>query len=284
MIFISNKYNVWYFNITAQAQLRNVAEKYEIHHIVPRSLGGTDEPNNLVKLTLKEHLVVHHLLTKITMGEDRVKMIYSFNMMSNFKKYNGKKYTKIREEFYKAHSIRMSGENHPNYGKKQKKSTIEKRLKNTNRDSLKSQLGKKKELHPSYGKSLTDRHKEAISNTSKGHKKPAGFMAGTQNSNYGKRHPGSRTGSKNAMYGLIGGDNPNFGSRRTEEQKYNLKIGKIQENIEVYLSVVNRLQSKESVDFISKETGISQSVVYKIKNGSHIIHQYIKKNAVYIKK
>ena len=60
MIFISNKYNVWYFNITAQAQLRNAAEKYEIHHIVPRSLGGTDEPNNLVKLTLKEHLVVHH--------------------------------------------------------------------------------------------------------------------------------------------------------------------------------------------------------------------------------
>lgn len=38
---------------------------YESHHILPRCLGGTDENENLVLLTAKEHYIVHELLTKI---------------------------------------------------------------------------------------------------------------------------------------------------------------------------------------------------------------------------
>lgn len=37
----------------------------EKHHIVPRCLGGTDEKENLVRLTPEEHYVAHQLLTKI---------------------------------------------------------------------------------------------------------------------------------------------------------------------------------------------------------------------------
>jgi|694.fasta_scaffold01636_31 hypothetical protein len=33
-----------------------------IHHIVPKHLGGTDEPNNLIELTIEEHAEAHRVL------------------------------------------------------------------------------------------------------------------------------------------------------------------------------------------------------------------------------
>lgn len=42
MIFIKNKYHTWYFNIIKKAQLRSIPENDEVHHIVPRSLGGSN--------------------------------------------------------------------------------------------------------------------------------------------------------------------------------------------------------------------------------------------------
>jgi hypothetical protein len=41
---------------------------YEIHHIVPRHLGGSDEPNNLVGLTPEEHFYSHWFLANIHGG------------------------------------------------------------------------------------------------------------------------------------------------------------------------------------------------------------------------
>jgi len=35
---------------------------YERHHILPRSLGGSNDPQNLVKLTVREHYIAHRLL------------------------------------------------------------------------------------------------------------------------------------------------------------------------------------------------------------------------------
>ena len=35
---------------------------YHIHHIVPRHMGGTDDPSNLIKLTVEEHAEAHRLL------------------------------------------------------------------------------------------------------------------------------------------------------------------------------------------------------------------------------
>lgn len=49
------------------ARARNrVFEGYaELHHVVPRCLGGTDDPSNLVSLTAGEHYVAHQLLVKM---------------------------------------------------------------------------------------------------------------------------------------------------------------------------------------------------------------------------
>lgn len=37
----------------------------EVHHIVPKCLGGSNDPENLTRLTAKEHFVAHRLLAKI---------------------------------------------------------------------------------------------------------------------------------------------------------------------------------------------------------------------------
>jgi len=52
---------------------------YEIHHIVPRCVGGTNEESNLVKFTYREHYIAHHLLTK--MYSSHVGIRYSFLCM-----------------------------------------------------------------------------------------------------------------------------------------------------------------------------------------------------------
>ena len=39
-------------------------ERLEVHHIVPRSLGGADDVENLVALTIREHYVAHLVFDK----------------------------------------------------------------------------------------------------------------------------------------------------------------------------------------------------------------------------
>jgi hypothetical protein len=83
-MYLDNKYTRWYNKIVENANLRTIQNGYtENHHIIPRSFGGNDEPTNLVKLTAKEHFICHLLLTKMTTGNDRYKMIYALHMLSN---------------------------------------------------------------------------------------------------------------------------------------------------------------------------------------------------------
>ena len=35
---------------------------YHIHHIIPKHMGGNDDPSNLIKLTIEEHAEAHRLL------------------------------------------------------------------------------------------------------------------------------------------------------------------------------------------------------------------------------
>jgi len=57
-----------------------VEEYTEVHHIVPRCMGGTNHKDNLVRLTAREHFVAHQLLIKIY-PKNR-KLIFAAAMMS----------------------------------------------------------------------------------------------------------------------------------------------------------------------------------------------------------
>lgn len=50
---------------------------FQLHHIIPKSMGGSNDGLNIAILTPREHFVVHHLLHKIHGG----KMTVAFRMM-----------------------------------------------------------------------------------------------------------------------------------------------------------------------------------------------------------
>ncbi len=74
-------------------RLRRTDEKYrEVHHILPRTLGGLDEESNLVIIKLEEHLLLHGLLCRV----------YPYNraMYKAFiRMYYGEKYHVVYEKF-----------------------------------------------------------------------------------------------------------------------------------------------------------------------------------------
>lgn len=54
-------------SIIIRAQSRTLPSDIYIekHHIIPKSMGGSNSKDNLVKLTAREHYIIHWLLYKI---------------------------------------------------------------------------------------------------------------------------------------------------------------------------------------------------------------------------
>lgn len=85
-------YEKIYYNIINKAlrkeisgqRYKNKNNYFETHHIKPRSLGGSDNKNNLVLLTPKEHYLCHWLLVKIYDKDtiERKKMLKAWFMMA----------------------------------------------------------------------------------------------------------------------------------------------------------------------------------------------------------
>ena len=62
-------YSKHYEALIAKAKARGKPEGYvERHHVVPRSLGGSNSRNNLVWLTAREHFIAHVLLAHVYGG------------------------------------------------------------------------------------------------------------------------------------------------------------------------------------------------------------------------
>ena len=163
----------------------------EKHHILPKSLGGSDDSSNIIILTAREHFIAHWLLWKAYGG----KMIYAFNMMNkNNEIKSSRVYSSLREDFAAEHSKNMRGvnsrENHPLWGKNHSQETKDKisnnlkdlysnpedhpffgkkHSKDTKDKISKSRLGKYVgENHPRFGIILDQSIKDKISNSLKG--------------------------------------------------------------------------------------------------------------------
>lgn len=96
----------------------------ELHHITPRSIGGSDSTENLVKLTAREHYIAHALLAEIYEKESHewYKMNHAFMMMrgSNIHQeryYNSRYYDLKKKDFSKVMSYNQSGEKNSQHGK-----------------------------------------------------------------------------------------------------------------------------------------------------------------------
>tara|TARA_R110001592_G_scaffold6022_2_gene32637 strand:- start:155 stop:826 length:672 start_codon:yes stop_codon:yes gene_type:complete len=83
---------------------------YEKHHIIPRSIGGTNKKDNLVLLTAQEHYKAHELLALA--NPDNNSLLYAWNMMS-CRTGSGQAYAILKERHSKIMSERFKGKKLP---------------------------------------------------------------------------------------------------------------------------------------------------------------------------
>ena len=107
-------YQKVYYQIIDRARVGNRKKGYEIyyeiHHILPRCLGGSNKKENLVLLTGREHFLAHWLLIRIYLGNS--KLAFAFWGMCNQKSIGqedrhiagSRAYGEAKESYSKAHS------------------------------------------------------------------------------------------------------------------------------------------------------------------------------------
>jgi hypothetical protein len=89
-INVTSIYWIRYQNFINSRQNRVIphGEITEMHHIIPKCAGGHDTPDNIVKLTYREHFIAHWLLSKVGIGTTEYKLKFAFGMMSVSSKSN----------------------------------------------------------------------------------------------------------------------------------------------------------------------------------------------------
>lgn len=188
-MYLNNKYNRYYYNIINNSLSRTLdtVQYYERHHIIPKSLKGTNQPSNIAILTAREHFVCHLLLTRMTTGSDRHKMVHALWCMVN--KKNSRRYTPTSRLYESAKKQRSEilksrrGKNHPNYGKKHPERTSD-----TFTDEWRANISKSKQgVVPAAVPKGSTRGAE-FSNTLSARKKEL-FTLNKDNPNYNKRPP-----------------------------------------------------------------------------------------------
>jgi len=119
-------YNKLYSRFLESRPLRTKQKNdgLERHHILPRSLGGTNTADNLIALTAREHWIAHRLLSYCYIGERRAKMIYALIRLSGGTSHRipGRVYARLRQAVGRLHSRAMKKTwQDPNYIAKFKK-------------------------------------------------------------------------------------------------------------------------------------------------------------------
>ena len=90
----------------------------EKHHIIPKSMGGTDSKENLVRLTAREHFIIHWLLKKIYKNKQMTYAFFAMTKMGNKtqKRYLSRSFQYARKAMSEYLSIARSGDKHPMFG------------------------------------------------------------------------------------------------------------------------------------------------------------------------
>lgn len=202
------KYNnqVWYLKtyeslmIKAQSRCLNKSKLdyyTELHHILPKCLGGDDKRKNLVLLTAREHIIAHMLLSCVFPDNKKLVIavtamflsggssdIYYKDKIENrqeaMKRISSRLVAKFREEAAKAKiGVKRTPEQiqhmkeaaarirHKKLGKKQPRETVEKRRQKL-LERLKKEDAKERQKYASNkGKKFSEEHRRRISESLK---------------------------------------------------------------------------------------------------------------------
>lgn len=184
-MFHPNKYTRWYYSIIDRAKSQDRKKYsvddsrylyYEAHHIVPKSLGGTNNKENIVLLNAKEHFIVHILLPKMCISMKHIQqMLNALFRMKQKTKHQQERYFNARlYEYAKKHII----------------CTEEKREKHRNRVSCLNTLTGEYEQVTTEVFHISP-HLVGLNSGRRGQKRSDEFRqnrTGSQNSFYGKKH------------------------------------------------------------------------------------------------
>lgn len=175
----------------------------ENHHIIPKSLGGNDDVDNLVCLSSREHYIAHALLVKIHEKNENtyLKMLWAFNgmrhMQSEYQKRivgNSHLYASLKGKYKHSEKtkIKMSESAKGHIVTQETKDKISKKRKEMYvNGEIEYMVGEK---NPMFGKELTDEHKIKMSKSLKGKTKNITELDRIQRSE-------RFTGKNNPMYG-----------------------------------------------------------------------------------
>lgn len=129
-MYLINKYSICYNNIINRAKARVLVEYSEVHHIIPKSIGGTNNKENLVRLTAREHFICHLLLIRMVQGKAKYQMQKAISMMTVRNKFQkryritSRQFEKIKKESSIAMSILTKGK--PKHSPESKKKLSDK--------------------------------------------------------------------------------------------------------------------------------------------------------------
>jgi len=101
-MYLDNKYTRIYYALVTRAKSRTLDESIYIerHHIVPKSLGGNNKKDNIVKLTPREHFICHLLLPKMLEGISKRKMSFALTNFTNRARHGTTEIYKIGSRTY----------------------------------------------------------------------------------------------------------------------------------------------------------------------------------------
>ena len=105
-----NRYNKFIGVLKAQT----INGYYELHHIIPKSSGGSNDKSNLVALTARQHYIAHWMLWK-AYGENMTRAFFMMSSVGRYERVSSKTYDKARKDYSAQVKIQMA--NKPNIPK-----------------------------------------------------------------------------------------------------------------------------------------------------------------------
>lgn len=130
-----------YYQLIEKRQQILVEGYSEKHHILPKCLKGTNNTENLVRLSAREHFIAHQLLVKMYPKVNRLIRALNLMMYCNQQKYTSRQFEWIKIMYRENNS----GKNNSFYGKKHtEENRIKCGAKNRGKKASKETIGKLK--------------------------------------------------------------------------------------------------------------------------------------------
>lgn len=231
-------------NAKSENRIKHNGIYYENHHILPKCLNGTDDKDNLVLLTAKEHYLCHKLLTYIYKGNRRV--VWAFHKMTYSK--NGDHIKCSRDYLYVKELMKLIPVSNETRQKLSKsltgnknllghKHSLETRLKIAQKSSrkrnFKHSLETKRKISEAHkGKKISEETKKKIGEKSKNIKHSRESIEKTRLKNKGKKRS-LEFKKKMSEIGKLRTKEKNsfFGKHHSEETKRKISETKKNKNV-----------------------------------------------------